>query len=174
MRILVVYDSFYGNTEAIARAVADGLKAGHRVRLLRAGFAQASDLASTDLLVLGGPTHRRHAGDRLQEFLDRLPRCSLTGMSAVAFDTRYRLSMFVTGSAAADAVRVMRRAGAALLDEPQSFFVAHAEPSSGHRRRHELEKLLPGEVERARRWAAGLGHVLPVEQVAHRAAHLVQ
>lgn len=111
MRALVVYDSTYGNTENVARAVADGLGGHHCVRLLRVGFAQASDLSTIDLLVLGGPTQRRHAGDRLQAFLDRLPRCSLTGLSAAAFDTRYRVSMFLAGSAAVDAVRVMRRAG---------------------------------------------------------------
>jgi flavodoxin len=166
MRALVVCDSVYGNTETIARAVVEGLKEHHSVRLLRAGFAQASDLASIDLLVLGGPTQRHHASDQLREFLDRLPGCSLTDVSAAAFDTRYRMSMFLTGSAAADAVRVMRRAGAKLVDEPQSFFILPDQPPRGQRRRHEMETFAPGEVERARTWAAGLARVAAVKQPA--------
>jgi flavodoxin len=156
MRALVVYDSVYGNTESIARAVAEGLKGHHSVRLIRADFAQASDLVSVDLFLVGGPTQRHHTSDKLRDFLDHLPRCSLTGVSAAAFDTRYRMSMFLTGSAAADAVRVMRRAGARLVDEPHSFFIVPDQPPRGQKRRHEMERLAPGEVERARAWACGL------------------
>jgi flavodoxin len=88
MRALVVYDSVHGNTESIARAVAEGLNDHHAVRLIRAGFALASDLASVDLLIVGGPTQRHQTRDKLREFFDRLTRSSLTGVSAAAFDTR--------------------------------------------------------------------------------------
>jgi len=56
MKASVVYDSVYGNTEKIARAIG-GAIAGE-VKVLRPGEVNSSDLASLDLLVVGSPTQR--------------------------------------------------------------------------------------------------------------------
>lgn len=156
MRALVVYDSTYGNTEAIARAVADGLAENHSVRVLRAAIAQPSDVAWAELLVVGAPTQRHRVSEAMAIFLDKLPKRSLHNVSAASFDTRYRLARWLTGSAGLDIKHGLARAGAILIDEPQSFFMEADQPPKGEKRRHELEKLAPGEVERARVWASGL------------------
>ena len=56
MRALVVFESMFGDTETIARAVADGLSDAIRVDIVDVATAPRVD-ADVDLLVVGGPTH---------------------------------------------------------------------------------------------------------------------
>ena len=68
MKALIVYDSVYGNTEKIARAVGEAITPSGEVEVLRAGEANPSELASVDLLIVGSPVHRGQAdagGSRL-------------------------------------------------------------------------------------------------------------
>ncbi|MGB3904740.1 MAG: flavodoxin domain-containing protein, partial [Anaerolineae bacterium] len=100
MNALILYDSTFGNTESIARAIADALAERGTVRLMRVSKAQATDLEGTDLLLLGCPTQRRKPTPAIRAFLASIPRGILGGMRAAAFDTRYRKPRLLTGSAA--------------------------------------------------------------------------
>jgi hypothetical protein len=62
------------------------------------------------------------------------------------FDTRYDAAAWRVGSAATRIARRLRAVWPQPVVAPQSFFVAQ-----------DAAELLPGEVERARRWAAALG-----------------
>jgi flavodoxin len=53
----VVYESMFGNTKSVARAVADGLSERFDVDLRDVSQAPASDIGPVDLIVVGGPTH---------------------------------------------------------------------------------------------------------------------
>jgi flavodoxin len=53
LKVLVVHDSTYGNTEQIARAVAQAIGA----RTLRAAELDPAQLNELDLLIIGSPTH---------------------------------------------------------------------------------------------------------------------
>lgn len=57
MRALVVFESMFGNTQVIARSVADGLAPRMRVDLVEVGAAPTALDGDVDLLVVGGPTH---------------------------------------------------------------------------------------------------------------------
>ena len=57
MRALVVYESMFGNTEQVARQVADGLSGHAQVELREVSEAPAQPDELLDLVVLGGPTH---------------------------------------------------------------------------------------------------------------------
>jgi flavodoxin len=57
MNVLIVYDSQFGNTERIARAIAQRLGS---AQLLRAEEADALERTTCDLLIAAGPTHGRH------------------------------------------------------------------------------------------------------------------
>ncbi len=57
MRVLVVYESMYGNTHIVASNVADGLRATDEVTLVPVADATADLVAGADLLVVGAPTH---------------------------------------------------------------------------------------------------------------------
>jgi hypothetical protein len=67
VRTAVVYESMFGNTKAIAEAVAYGLaQSGPRPDVVVVPVADAGDrdLAGLELLVVGGPTHLRRMTSR--------------------------------------------------------------------------------------------------------------
>jgi flavodoxin len=55
MRTLVLYDSLYGNTKPIAKAIGETLSGD--VEVLHVGDPDASGLGACDLLLAGVPTH---------------------------------------------------------------------------------------------------------------------
>jgi flavodoxin len=58
MRVLVVYESMFGNTHAVADAIAAGLlSAGHVVDVCAVEEADAAAVDLADGVVIGGPTH---------------------------------------------------------------------------------------------------------------------
>ncbi len=80
-------------------------------RLMRAEEANADDLTTCDLLIVGGPTQRQKTSLIMQAWLERLPRSILKDVPTAAFDTRYRMSRFLTGSAARRIASRLKRAG---------------------------------------------------------------
>ena len=56
MKTLVIYDSFFGNTEKIAQAIGNTLGAKENVSVVRVGEAKPPQLAGLALLVVGSPT----------------------------------------------------------------------------------------------------------------------
>ena len=146
MQTVVIYDSKFGNTEKIAQAIGRGLGALGDVRVMSTGEATPDE--RPDLLLLGGPTQKRGASPGLRRFMEALP-AALHGVPAAAFDTRYRGATWLMGSAAAEAAKVIRRAGGDLVAEPESFFMVRKGPM-------ERQTLEPGEIERAEQWAAAV------------------
>ncbi|HEU0024173.1 MAG TPA: flavodoxin domain-containing protein [Thermoleophilaceae bacterium] len=166
---LVVYESIYGNTRAVAEAIAKGL-----------GDAPVSpvheaegSLADADLVVCGGPTHmhglttamsRRMAVKAAEEDAHAAVEPGATeerglrqclrelhgreGARAAAFDTRIDRPAAVTGSAARGIARRLGRHGYEVIGT-ESFFVEDAEGP-----------LEDGELERARAWGAELAKQL--------------
>ncbi|MFJ1706662.1 flavodoxin family protein [Kitasatospora sp. NPDC088346] len=60
MQAVIVYESVYGNTRAVAEAVADGLRGARPdavVSCVPVAGAGPDVIAGADLLVVGGPTH---------------------------------------------------------------------------------------------------------------------
>ena len=139
-RALVVYESMFGNTEAVARAVAEGLAVRMQTEVVPVQQAPAGVGNDVDLLVVAAPTHafglsraatRRSAVEQgahptcgvelgIREWLDGLPRPS-TPRLAAAVDTRIR-KRGIPGSAARGAARRLRRLGYDVA-EPTSFWV---------------------------------------------------
>lgn len=158
MRILVVYDSMYGNTARVASAIAGALRADGEVRVLAAAEATPAAMREAELLFVGSPTQRFRPLPTVGALLGRLPRRGLAGVPAAAFDTRIAveearsavLSFFVrlqgTSAYAAGRIeRALRRAGARPLVPGEGFFVDGTEGP-----------LKDGELERAARWARGV------------------
>ena len=156
MHAVVIYDSQFGNTEQVAKAIARGLASHGTVVIQGVTEAPAPDPASIDLLIVGGPTQRHGASPALAAWLDALGRRTLNNVRAAAFDTRYRMSALLSGSAAGKAAGRLRRAGCRLVAAPESFFVERDRPPEGEKRRHGVERLEAGEIERAEAWAIGL------------------
>jgi flavodoxin len=152
MNAIVFFDTQFGNTELIARAIAAALPPTISVRLEKVGQISRLETENVGLLIVGGPTQRQRITANLEAILEALPHRSLRGVKAAAFDTRYRMAAWLTGSAAQRVARLLRKRGAQLIVPPESFFVERDIPPEGQKRRHEIERLEPGEVERAAKW----------------------
>jgi flavodoxin len=145
MNALIIYDSTFGNTEHVAQAIAQKLREHGSVQLVPVEEAGRLELKETQLLLLGCPTQRYDLTPAVRAFLENIPRGTLQGVMAAAFDTRYRMSSWLSGSAAWDIARHLQEAGASLILPPESFFVAGI--------RGPLDE---GELERAMQWTTTL------------------
>ena len=145
MNTLVVYDSQFGNTEQVARAIAATLETVGDVRVVSAAESRGADLAGIDLLLVGGPTQGHGVRQQMRAWLDAAPSDALRGMALATFDTRLHWPMFMSGSAARTIAKTLAAKGARLVAAPGSFLVAG---SKGPMRR--------GEIERAGSWAASI------------------
>jgi flavodoxin len=162
MQVVVVFDTQFGNTEQIARAIADGIADLGSVDLLPAAGSAGRPRVPPDLLLIGGPTQRHGLSPALRGYLDALPRDGLRNARVATFDTRYRMAPLLSGSAAKDAAGRLRRSGMRLVAAPESFFIERDRPPEGEKRRHGSEQLEPGELERARAWGRRLAG-LPIQ-----------
>jgi flavodoxin len=154
MNALVVFDTQYGNTEQVARAIATGLTPTFSVQLAKADQLAQIDAEQIDFLIVGGPTQRHKLSAALATMLDAMPHGTLSGVKVAAFDTRYRMAAWLSGSAAKAIARALRKHGGHLAVPTQSFFMEGDVPPKGQKRRHQLEHLEPGELERATTWGA--------------------
>ena len=70
--VLVTYHSLSGNTEKMARAVAEGAQAvpGVRVALKRVGEVTGDDLFSSDALIVGSPVYWANMSGEVKTFFD--------------------------------------------------------------------------------------------------------
>lgn len=144
MKTLVVYDSLYGNTKAIAQAINDALPG--EVELLHVGEANASGLEAYDLLVIGAPTHGARPSPDCQKFLDQIEAPALDGVRVAGFDTRMTNRLITLfGTAAPRIAKALEKKGGTLAGQPGGFYVTGGEGP-----------LREGEVERAAAWAQGL------------------
>ena len=169
----IVYESLYGNTHAIADAIALGLEGVAEPHVMSVEEAGQTSPAATDLLVVGGPTHihgmsrkpmwelavkdalehpekgivpdAAAGGPGLRAWFDSLDKA--TGKAA-AFDTRLKGNQLVTGHASKGIAKRLKQHGLELIVEPASFLV------------DDTNQLLPGELDRAREWGKTLGAAL--------------
>jgi flavodoxin len=88
-RGIVIYDSSFGNTEKIARALAFGLEEnGAEIDCFKVDQVDVEKLAVYDFIAIGGPTHIISASKPMKEFLERLRTVDLRGLKGFSFDTR--------------------------------------------------------------------------------------
>jgi flavodoxin len=155
MKALVIYDSVFGNTEKIARAIAEALRRQAEVELVRPQAASLDRLADLGLLVVGSPTRGFRPTEAVAGLLKGIRPHALDGVRVAAFDTRFKADelkssglrfLVKTGGYAAKRIADrLKRAGGDLIVAPEGFYVEDTEGP-----------LKPGELERAADWAARL------------------
>jgi len=91
MKAVIVYDSVFGNTEKIARAIGAALGREPDVTVVSVNGLSAERLQGLDVLFVGSPTRQFRATPAITAFLAALPDGFLKGMKAAAFDTRIHL-----------------------------------------------------------------------------------
>ncbi len=94
-KVLVVYHSFTGNTEEMAKAVCEGVKsvAGGEVTLKKAAEAGANDLLGCDAVGLGSLTCFGYMAGGLKDFFERIMKDTMgkvEGKPYVAFGSTGR------------------------------------------------------------------------------------
>ena len=142
VKVLVAYDSLYGNTAQVARAIGDAVAGESQV--LRIGEVKLSELGSFDLVIVGAPTQGGRATEAMQAFLTRIP--AFGGAKVAVFDTRLRARWVkVFGYAAGKIAEKMKSLGATLVAEPEGFIV-----------KGKKGPLVDGELERAAAWVKNL------------------
>lgn len=167
---LVIYESMYGNTEAVAEAIGRGIGEHGNVDVLEVGGAPAGLPAGLALLVVGGPTHAfgmsrpstradaaRQAGRAMisaelgvREWLEGL-RVGSDRPAVAAFDTHVdhpRLLRHV-GSAAGGIEGRLARLGLDVLVPAEHFWVHGTEGP-----------LVDGECRRAELWGRAIASEL--------------
>lgn len=152
MKKIVIYDSLYGNTEKVARAMGNVWK--NEVKVLRINDVSSSVLKGVDLLIVGSPTHGGRPTPLIANFLSRIPSGSLKGVKVAAFDTRFapedhgiglRILMRVIRFAAERIGKTLISKGGEQAAKPEGFIVRDKEGP-----------LKEGELERAAVWARSL------------------
>jgi hypothetical protein len=158
MRTLIIYESAWGNTKAVADAIASAFPDSDPPKVVSVDAAPPLRELEVDLLVVGAPTHafgmsrpgtreeaHRRGGELsskgMREWIEAADRSTLV---TAAFDTHVRHPN-LPGAASRSAAKKLRRLGCSLVLEPESFYVDDYEGP-----------LLPGELERARSWGAEL------------------
>jgi hypothetical protein len=172
MKAIVVYESLWGNTAAVAQAVAEGLGAG--ARALSTAEASADTLVGVDLIVAGAPVHSLSLPTEASREMARTGgvgpgtappdlshpamRSWLAGLAygrgrSAAFETR--VEAWYGRGAAPLILRGLERAGYRRLTGARGFFV------TGHRIVPTANGVLRrGEVDRAREWGAQLASMM--------------
>lgn len=172
MSVLIVVESMYGNTRAVADALAQGMRGeledGGRPRdvvVLDVAQAPARIGPDVELLLLGGPTHA-FSMSRESTRKDALTVAGASGSAArgmrewidaaegnptlrvITFDTRVKVR-FIPGSAARSAAEALQEHCFGRAERGETFWV-----------QDKAGPLRPGELERAAAWGAELADKL--------------
>jgi flavodoxin I len=152
MKVLVIYDTFFGNTEQVARAIGEAFDAATSCEVLRITQVKPEQLAEVDLLIAGSPTRAFRATDAMRKFLKDLSAGALKGVKVAAFDTRADVeevnSRLLTGMvklfgyAAEPIAGQLKKKGGEVVPPAEGFFIQASEGP-----------LKEGELERAAAWA---------------------
>ncbi|HRJ06078.1 MAG TPA: flavodoxin domain-containing protein [Candidatus Saccharibacteria bacterium] len=154
MKALVLYDSTYGNTATIAKAIYKVIAKKYDAVLVPFTDIRLSAFHEVDFLVVGSPTQGGRPTKALEGLLKRLPSESLKNVRVAAFDTRLdvksqtfllRLVMNTIHYAAGKIAHILVSKGGKLIAKPQGFIVK------------DTKGPLPDEeIARAGRWAEKL------------------
>lgn len=172
MKALVVYESLFGNTAEIARAIATGL--GPEARALSTAEASEKVIAEAELIIAGAPVYSMSlptdqtrewawtgglgpggalpdlSHPTMRSWLEQLPKGSAR---SAAFDTR--VEAWYGRGAASKILRGLKRAGYLPITKARGFYV------TGHPIKPTADGTLrEGESERARLWGVELAKAM--------------
>jgi flavodoxin len=89
MKVLIVYDTKYGNTEQVANLIAEGITSADRNEVI-VNNVKNVDLKKEDfydLILIGSPVHfGKHVGS-IKKFINKLPKAKLNLKSYAVFNT---------------------------------------------------------------------------------------
>jgi flavodoxin len=150
MKTLILFDSYFGNTEQIARSVANAFYPENTVAK-RINEATSDDIKGIDLLIIGSPTRGFRPTEAVTAFFKEKLPANMSGVKVAVFDTRialetikskfFRFVVNTGGYAANTMAKQLTQRKATLTLAPKGFFVTG-----------EQGPLKEGETDRALQW----------------------
>jgi flavodoxin len=154
MKVLILYDSFFGHTEEVASAIAAATETHATVETWHILGTPRRFPRPLDLLIVGTPSRDGKPSEPLMNYIKAMPIGSIEGVRTATFETRPDLetgrrsilSTFRRKESAAGAVALaLRNLGGEAIAPPQSFLCAPDGSS-----------FIEGELARAGDWAISL------------------
>ncbi len=140
MKSLVIYDSIFGNTEKIARAIAGAIDA----EIMNVNKPKKIDFDNFDLVIIGSPTHGGRPTEEVQKYIDS--KVKIDGKKFATFDTRSDMKWVKIFGFASDHMAARLKAkGGQFLSESVGFHVSKKQGP-----------LIDSEINRAESWARRL------------------
>ena len=89
IKVIVVYDSKYGNTKVVAETIVEGMRevSGTEIVLRELKEVDQSRIAEYDAILVGSPNHIGNASRVVRKFIDELGKLNLEGKQVAVFDT---------------------------------------------------------------------------------------
>lgn len=89
VRLLIVFWSKYGNTKAVAEAIANGIKAAKEMVVVVKDVRETKpeEVLEYDALIIGSPNHGGGPVGDIKNFLKKLEKLNLKAKSGAVFDT---------------------------------------------------------------------------------------
>lgn len=141
MKVLVIYDSVFGNTEKIARAIGRGFQ--ENAEVLKANEVKKEHIEGSDLLIIGSPTYGGRPTQVMLNFLNKIASYGISGTGVAAFDTRITAKFaLIFGYAAPKIAETLVKIDGRLIVPAEGFYVTGREGP-----------LKEGEIDRATKWA---------------------
>lgn len=151
MTILIVFDSYFGNTEKIAMAMMDVLKADHSVSTVHVEKVAEELLSEVDLVIIGSPTRYFKATKAIVNFIKGIHYKTYSDIRFAVFDTRMEfshsqtrvMSLFKWGNKVASVMMkvLIEQKGGIVISDAKAFFTDDLEGP-----------LRSGEIVEAKRW----------------------
>jgi flavodoxin len=150
MKTLILFDSYFGNTELIAHAVSNALNP-ETTFAKRINETSSTDLDGVTHLIIGSPTRGFRPTEAVIAFFKEKLPVDMSGIKVAVFDTRialetikskvFRFMVNTGGYAASTMAKQLTKKHATLIAPPEGFLVTG-----------EQGPLKEGETERAAKW----------------------
>lgn len=138
MNALVIYDSTFGNTKAVAEEIVNNLDG--NAKTLSVKNFHTTDLVGIDLVIWGSPINGWKPTVATMAVINELPEKTFQGIRFTTFDTRVK--MFLHGDAKDHMAEKIRSLGGKPIAKPKEFYVKGKDGP-----------LFEGEIEKAGQWA---------------------
>ena len=88
-KVIVVYESKYGNTKLVAEAIIEGISEIEGIEAVLSELKEVdlNNIADYDAILVGSPNHFGGPTRSIKKFIDKLGKLSLKGKMFAVFDT---------------------------------------------------------------------------------------
>lgn len=155
MKALVIYDTFFTNTEKIAQAVGKGMGTEKEVMVTKVDSVKPEMLEGLDFLIVGSPTRAFSPTPATKSLIKNLSSVQLQGVKVTAFDTRLPINEKTPGILRFLA-GIFGYADKPLLDGLKKKGGVQVVPTEGFLVTDSEGPLAEGELERATEWGKAI------------------